>query len=61
MLRLVAEYKIFLYFTSYLTFHLQIYFNMENNLNGRIDVLNSEMGDTTRSTKTFCTSRLIVA
>jgi hypothetical protein len=29
-----------------INFGLQIYFNMENTFNGRIDVLNLEMGDT---------------
>jgi hypothetical protein len=48
-------------FLKNVKFGLQIYFNMKNTLNGRIGILKSEMEDTTRSTKTFCTSRLTVA
>jgi hypothetical protein len=42
-------------------FGLQTYFNMKNTFNGRIGVLNSKMGDATRSKKMFCISRLTVA
>jgi hypothetical protein len=34
---------------------------IENIFNGRIDILNLKMGDTTQNTKIFCISRLTVA